>query len=116
MSRVFVVAEAVKSKFNVDGLRQFGEIVYLYSEHERKPTVYNGNAFASSLVARLNDAGFDPQVDYVAMVGRQIEVGYLFYIMGLLAGDIRILFFDAQKAEYSETLLNANEIPDLQCA
>lgn len=116
MTRVFVVAETAQERYNLDGLRQFGNIVFLYARDERKPSIYNVSQFASSIATRLNDHSFDARHDYVALVGRQVEVGILFYVLGLLAGDVKIAFFDAAKTEYSENELKANVIPDLKSA
>lgn len=112
MSNVFVIAATAKDRYNLDGLRKFGEVVYLYDERERKPSVYNPSEFCASLARRLGDRGYDQVNDYLALIGRQVEVGMLFYTVGLLLGDAKIIFFDASRASYSESELRADEIPD----
>lgn len=112
VNRVFVVSESVKERYCLDGIRRYGDIVFLYDENERKPSIYNTSQFAASLATRLSDHAFDASNDFVAMVGRQIEVGILFYVLGLLVGDVKIIFFDAAKAEYSESELRKHAVPD----
>jgi hypothetical protein len=116
MSQVIVVTESIRDRYNLDGLRAFGDVKFLYGENERKPSIYNATQFASSVAMRLSDVGYNSEHDYLALIGRQIEVGLMFYVLGLLVGNAKIIFFDASKAEYSESELRADDIPDLRTA
>lgn len=116
MSKVFVMSESVKDKHNVDGLAAHGEIVFLYKRNEKLPSAYNPSEFASSISSRLSDNEFDPDNDFIALVGKQIELAMIFYTVGLLVGNVRMLFFDAAKVAYAPVRIDADAIPDIATA
>lgn len=107
------MSESVKDKHNVDGLAAHGEIVFLYKRGEKLPSAYNPSEFASSIAKRLSDEGFNSTTDYIAIVGKQIELAMIFYTVGLLVGNVRMLFFDAAKVTYAPVRIDADAIPDI---
>lgn len=115
MSKVFVISENIKERFNIDGLSTLGDVTYLYPANQRTPSVYNPTQFCQSIAARLEAAKFCVGKDCLAMVGKQIEICLLFYVAGLLVnGNIDIAFYDSKDACFVRKSIDQNAIPNLQ--
>ena len=98
MARVFCFEE---THLDISGLKKFGEILYVfYSREIRRPLP--DMQLEDQIISQLTRFKFDPDEDFVAIVGQQLPLAI--YIGAVVAtyGQIRSLCFDARNGEYYE--------------
>jgi hypothetical protein len=113
MPRIFIVSEKIKEKYCLDSMAEYGVPTYLYADNERMPSYFNPTLFAQGIAQRLQNNKFDPDIDCIALTGKHTEVAILFYIVGLLCGDVGVILFDAKQDKYVKVDLQTASIPDI---
>ena len=71
MSKVIIVDNPRKDFFNFDDVKQYGQLINI-RDHLR--SAFNTDAFEKSLLDTLDSIDFNPHVDYIVIIGRQIQV------------------------------------------
>ena len=106
MSRVFMI---MPHRDDVSRATRFGELTFIYDEHDRRPSIFEA-AFIEEALARLDRHQFDPAEDYLLITGNMIPV---VLIAAALAHECetppRGLFWDKVAGEYQPMTLGLTD-------
>lgn len=99
MSRVFIL-QAPKAHMDLSSCAKYGDIVTLFVDQERRPSVFDTEEFGKEVLQRLEKHNFDPTVDYICVTGAMVAL-----ITGLIAiacayDDFMILLFSSNSVQY----------------
>lgn len=100
MSRVFLV-EPVRREFDLESLKDFGEITFLFQPDERRGSVFRTEEFCASILARLSREDFDPELDFFCLTGALVPVSLTLSIMSHLFGMVNVLLYNTGDENYA---------------
>lgn len=100
-----------KQKFDVSGVTAFGDLKYVFSEGDRRSSVFQSDKFIEDIVTRLSKAGYTAKTDAVVATGSLIPV------LGLAAAATRcaqaqgsktvnFLLYDSRSLRYFLSTVN----------
>lgn len=95
-ARVFQVAP--HSRYNTEGAKEFGEIVYLMEDIRISPL--RPEELISVIFRRLAELEYDPDIDFVVLTGGQYLVIIMSDCISYLYGSYKALLFDAHAGGY----------------
>lgn len=95
-ARSFVIE---KTTYDVTQASKFGEIVYVYSERERRSSIWSDD-FVRDVLNRLSEADFDPSADYFVIAGSTVPVTKIVAALAATYGRFRALCFSATDHDY----------------
>lgn len=99
VSRVFLFEE---SSFDVSKAADWGDIVYLHSLPNHRPSIFEDNII-SYLEDKLRKHRFNPELDYIAVTGQLNKVATLITAACNIRGSVNavnLLCFDARSDSY----------------
>lgn len=96
--RVFVFEE---THLDISKLRRFGDILYLFHRGEQKRPLRDIK-LEDQIASQLTRFNYDPEEDYLAIVGQQLTITIFLTTVVSLWGRCRTLCFDAGRSEYYE--------------
>lgn len=105
-SRVFVIEEC---KVDISALSEHGEVNYVYAPNSGRSSMWSQH-FRNETLRRLEDAGFDPKRDYVAVVGAVVITTIIVGALIDKYGKITALLYDAVKKTYRPTCLGSTKL------
>lgn len=95
-SRVFVLEP---TEFDITVASEWGEVVYLYQHHSRRPAPTTGG-FPRSVLLRMSELQFDPSTDLVVLSGQMIALVVLTATLVAEYGSIKCLRFSSTSDRY----------------
>lgn len=93
-----IILEPPGHLFDLTDVARFGLVKYLFDP--RGPHPFRQEEFRSEVNRRLDEVAFDPDVDYVVLVGKTTKFLYLSLEVVARYGRVKLLQFDATRAEY----------------
>ena len=97
--RVFFVQP--NTRFDVKDAERFGETQYLLPNQHGLDHM-NPTLCMRLINEALYSAGFDPDVDYVALTGPNVLLNYLVAIVFAASDPVRLLIYDQRDRKYVE--------------
>lgn len=105
MTRVFCFEE---THLDISGLRMFGEISYVfYNKENRRPL--RDEKLEEQIVSQLGRFKFNPEQDYIAIVGQQLPIAIFISAVISAYGSVKALCFEAREGGYYERTLGSLE-------
>ena len=89
-----------QARFNLEDAGRFGGIVYAL---EAAPSAFATDELMEHFASVLET--FDPEIDCIAMTGKNIELALFVAVALQLHGEVRALLYDARGSEYQERML-----------
>ena len=108
--RAFILEEA-RRHVDTSSAEQFGEIEFLFQPQERRPSIFQVQAFTEAVHSALHRVAFDAANDAFVIVGSVLNVAIAMMALSRYVGDaeVTILMFNAraeQGSEYEVKTLN----------
>lgn len=98
--KVVMVERPKKKDVDLSGLTEWGEETYLFGADDRRPGVFNPDAYVESLKNALLDLGFDSDVDCLCMTGNMLQVAFALTAAMQLYGGVNMLMYNARECAY----------------
>ena len=99
MPRVFVI-EQPRIRFSQEKVEAFGTVVILFSDDDRRPSLFSPDEFADAVVEQLLKESFRPDEDCICVTGSMIAVSLLLMTVVSRWGRARLLMFNARSDGY----------------
>lgn len=97
---------------NYSSLENTGEIAYLYNRNEERPALLDP-MFVTDIAHRLERNRYDPDTDFVAVVGKMVPVNILTNTISYIYEAPRFLVYDARTRKYQPiTISYEDNSPD----
>lgn len=96
MSNVYVLEP---TRLDISGLSQHGHVKFVFDERSQRPSIWDP-AYIRCAVARMQSMGYDPDCDYVAIVGHVACLVMLSTALAQLYPSAKVLYFSAPTREY----------------
>jgi len=87
------------NKFNTEGAEQFGEMVYLFPADKARPSIWAAQ-YRNAIVAALEEIEYDPNLDYVLLVGQIYPLTVLVNVLTQRYRMFKVLVFNSTTREY----------------
>ena len=100
MARVFLV-EPVRRDFDLESLKSFGEIIYLFEPDERRGSVFRTDEFCINVTARLKRARFDAVNDFFCLTGALVPTCLVMSLIANAHSTINILLYNTGDESYA---------------
>lgn len=110
-NRVFIL-KTTKRHFDISSTGVFGDVVYLISEDEHIPSVFDTVAYQNALVTRLRAYDYDPTRDYVCVVGAMVPVTNFIVCVAKEWRIFKVLLFSSTENKYVERTFGSNRKGD----
>lgn len=109
-SRVFLL-EPPKIQFEAQGMKEWGEVVVLLdpASSERRVNIFMVEDYCDMIVEKLKSHDFDPEADYICVLGSVLGMTFLVRAAEGAYGKIRLLMFNSKKKHYSPATLRKRE-------
>jgi len=104
-NRVFFL-EPVKQE--VSDAEEFGKIVYLYEYQEARANVFT-NKFQQELKERIIQKNFNPELDYLALTGYQVNIAVAVHILTKMFEEFSVIAYHVPSRSYSEIIFNNHD-------
>lgn len=109
MARTFVVS--LNDKYDLRGLKKFGDLIFLYTD-KQAIHVNNPNALMADNIERLERFDFDPDKDFIVLVGTLASASFFMCAALIEYRKIKVLIYDARAGKYFERLVAEPEYDD----
>ena len=102
MSKIFLLEP---SKFDVSHLAEWGQVQYVYGPTDHRPSIWD-ERFVPSTIKRMEDMGFNPDRDHIAIVGHLVPIVMVTSALAQKYGPrVCALYFSSTTREYVERSL-----------
>jgi hypothetical protein len=106
-SRVFCI-EPPRDGFDVSTAARFGELTPIFKDRDRRCSVFRPDQYRHRVWEVLQEAGYQPAVDYFIMIGAMIPVSLA--MTALMehvppGTGVKILMFSSHDGEYVERVI-----------
>ena len=98
MHRVFLIED---TDLDISGLREYGTLTYLFNDSENRRS-FQDEKLDEQIISQFSRANFDPDKDYIAIVGKLIPVTITMTAVVSTYGCVKALAFDARTSQYVE--------------
>ena len=98
--KVYIV-EPTDAGLDVSSLYDYGEVTFLFGETEKRPPIWRAD-YVDSVMTKLAANGYDPLVDYFAVVGRMVPVVMVTTSLAARWPEAKLLYFSSTSREYVE--------------
>lgn len=95
-SRVVVIEPTTK---DLSAAEPFGKLVYLFGEHDTRPSIWETGDFLQAVQEKLEKINFSEE-DYLLCVGSVVPLMSVMAMLSNLYPHFRVLFWHAQVREY----------------
>ena len=99
MTKVLLL-EMTRSNIDTSKAEPFGEIYYIFTQGDRRSSVFDTTAYEQAIEARLNELQFDADKDIVCIAGKIVCIAVLCAVLSRKYGQFNILMFDAHDERY----------------
>jgi hypothetical protein len=97
-SRVFMI-EPCRPELNVSSAETYGKIRHVFNKDESRPSIWT-EEFVGEVIKRLDNAHFDPDVDYFIIAGSTVPVTTIACSIVAAYGHVKLLGFCASGRHY----------------
>jgi len=104
--RVFVLEP---TRHELSTAERYGEVVYALPRGARAPSIWAGD-YADAVLDRLDEADYDPRVDYFCVAGSVVPVTQVVAALASIYDKFQVLFFDASRGGYAPKTLGRSTI------
>lgn len=106
MRRLFILEE-VRRNIDLSSANELGEVIQLFEQDERRPGLFDVDAFVDAVQERLYSVNFDPTEDAFIIAGSMIAVALTSIAVIRYAtlekfDHINLLLFDSRSDKYIE--------------
>lgn len=95
-------------KLDIRDARTYGEIVLLFNENDRRPSIFSTESFLKAVQRRLEEENYDPLIDYILIAGPMVTVVVTAAEMAAAYGRIKVLMFNSNENQYIERSIGQN--------
>ena len=95
--RVIIYEEV---KVDVSKAEKYGEIVYLFTEHDTRPSIWETEAFLAACSRRLSELKFSADDDYFAVVGSSVPLTLITNLIARKYKESKFLFWHSGIRDY----------------
>ena len=92
-----ILVDNPRAEFDVSGLAEFGEVVNV---RDQMVSPFKAGTFEESLIRALMSWEFDPDEDYIALVGRQMQLVLSVITIQKVCGRVRLLVHSTVESRY----------------
>lgn len=97
-----ILIEPSRKHNGVDKLERFGDVMYLFTEDERRPPIFAVEEYSTTLLKRLDVIGYAPTRDYLVMSGSSNANYILLSTLVAWFGNVKVLMWHSGVADYCE--------------
>lgn len=108
MPKVFII-EPPRNNIDVSDARKFGDIVYVFEVDDRRCGVFRHVLFGQTILQRLELHKFDPETDYVCVVGAMLTVSIAIITIAQYYDAFNVLLFNSVDDSYVEKRFDKND-------
>lgn len=113
--KVFILESPKRVALKDEDLSPYGEAVLVFKDDEaNRPSVFDPNKFSACTLGRLQELGYNPEDDFLVVLGSMIGVSLLIAAALNKYGSIRILLFSAITGAYVPRVLSVQEMQGVQ--
>ncbi len=96
MTRVFILEPV---QFNVENVKKFGEVVYIFSNFDRRPSIW-AEEYAQTVVDVLESKHFNPEEDVFLAAGKMVPIAIVIAELVMEYDGVRLLLFNAVSPQH----------------
>jgi len=97
---VFVV-ETPRQGIDISKAGIYGDIIYLFGENCRRPSIFQTELFGNAILQRLKQFGYDPDIDSFCVAGSMLAVSIALISISQTFSKFNILMFNSTQSEYT---------------
>ncbi len=97
--RVFFI-ERPKPSLDIEPAKKFGEISFVFNEGDRRASVFDSESYGRSIVNRLREVEFNPQLDLLCISGKMVPVCIATAAIISAYDTVQVLLYNASLADY----------------
>ena len=105
MSRVFVLEP---TKLDVEKAKTYGTLVYVFNNGDRRASIWT-EEFIEQVMTRLQSLCYDPDGDYVAIVGHLVPMAVVIARLTYDYDHFQALCFSSTEREYVVRVLGGDD-------
>ncbi len=107
-SRVFVI-EHPRNRIDVSKAEEYGNIVYIFDNKERRCTAWLHVEYGQTILRRLKTYHFDPKIDFVCIVGAMLTITVYIIVVAQYYSEFKALLFDSRDNRYVQKKFDRND-------
>ncbi len=107
-SRVFVI-ERPRNKIDVSKAEEYGDIIYIFDNEERRCTAWLHVEYGQMILGRLKTYHFDPKIDFICIAGAMLVITIYVIAVAQYYGEFKALLFDSRDDRYLQKKFNRND-------
>ncbi len=104
-ARVFLI-ETVRRDFNLESLKEFGIVTYLYNSDERRGSLFRTEEFCQEVKARLLREQFDSEGDYFCLTGGLVPTSLALSVLSRMFPTLNLLLYNTGDDSYVCRVVN----------
>ncbi len=108
MSKVFII-EPPRQNIDTNKAREYGDIVYVFDHDDRRCSVWSHVNFGNTVLRRLVELGFDPEEDFVCIVGAMVTVLIAVVAVAQHYDEFKVLLFNSVDDSYVQKRFDRND-------
>jgi len=108
MPKVFII-EHPRNNVDISDAQKFGDIVCIFERDDRRCGVFHHAEFGRTILRRLEELGFDPDVDFICVVGAMLTVVTAIIAVSQYYDKFNALLFNSVNGSYVEKQFNEND-------
>jgi len=93
------------NRFTTDGAERYGDLVYLFPADKARPSIWAAH-YKQAINAALDEVEFDPNLDYVLLVGQIYPLSVLINVLTLRYRMFKVLVFNSTTREYQTEIFS----------
>lgn len=98
---VFVIQPPSRGALDMSALYDYGTVQYVYNLADNRPPIWRAD-YVEDVLRRLETQGYDPLVDYFAVVGSMVPVVMVATAIAGRWPHAKLLYFSSTSREYVE--------------
>ncbi len=104
-----ILFEPVRPEIDVSSSEEFGEIVYLFNKHTHRCSAFNSNLFQETVLARLEEVGFNSDEDFICAAGSMLTLTVSLIGIARRYDSFNMLIFSSTEGRYIHRVFDKHE-------